>query len=263
MLKTFALRGREVPITIYGPPGLSDLFVALRRIFGKLTFGYTLEELPPGAVLAREDYRIETFSVRHGVSAVGYAIVEEQRPGRFDVDAAATLGIPVGPERGTLQRGESVQLSDGRVIQPSDVLGPARPGRKIVFAGDGAPAPTVIDAARGADLLVHEATFCADEEERARETLHATAAEAAIVAREAGVTLLALTHLSSRYFGGEVKREAQEVFPETVVPRDFDTIEIPFAERGTPRLVRGGALPERHADAAGRQPVTTLEEGSR
>ena len=264
MLKTFALRGRELPITIYGPPGLSDLFVSLRRIFGKLTFGYTLEELPAGAVLAREDYRIETFAVRHGVSAVGYAILEEERPGRFDVDAATALGIPVGPERGALQRGESVQLSDGRVIHPREVLGPPRPGRKVVFAGDGAPAPTVIDASRGADLLVHEATFCADEVERARETLHATAAEAAAVARDADVTMLALTHLSSRYFGGEVKREAQEVFAETVVPRDFDTIEIPFAERGTPRLVKGGALPERQAEAVSNgEPVTTVEEGPR
>ena len=261
MLKTFALRGRELPLTIYGPPGLSDLFQTLRRVFGRLTYGYTLEELGAGAVLTREDYRIETFAVVHGVSAIGYSLVEAERPGRFDVDAATTLGVPVGPQRGLLQRGESVRLDDGRVVHAHDVLGDARAGRKIVIAGDSAPAPTVIEAARGADVLVHEATFCDDEEERARETQHSTAADAAAVALEADVALLALTHLSNRYFGPEVKREARAIFPETVVPRDFDTIEIPFPERGAPRLVKAGALHERQPETApAREPVATTEE---
>jgi ribonuclease Z len=242
MLKTFALRGREVPITIYGPPGLRDLFGALRRIFGRLTYTVELKELRPGDQLIREDYRLEAFAVAHGVSAVGYALVEEARPGRFDVQAADALGVPSGPERGALQRGESVTLADGTTITPNKVLGPARPGRKVVIAGDGGPSESVIETARKADVLVHEATFCEDERERARETMHSTAAEAAEVARLAGVQLLALTHLSTRYGGGDVAREARAVFPETVVPRDFDVIEIPFRERGAPQLVKGGAL---------------------
>jgi ribonuclease Z len=205
MLKTFALRGRDVPITIYGPPGLRDLFGALRRIFGRLTYTVELKELRPGDELIREDYRLATFAVAHGVSAVGYAVVEDARPGRFDVQAADALGVPSGPERGALQRGESVTLADGTTITPDKVLGPARPGRKVVIAGDGGPAESVIDAARNADVLVHEATFCEDERERARETQHSTAHEAAGVARAAEVELLALTHLSNRYFGGEVK----------------------------------------------------------
>jgi ribonuclease Z len=245
MLKTFSLRGRDVPITIYGPPGLRDLFGALRRIFGRLTYTVELKELRPGDELIREDYRLATFAVAHGVSAVGYALVEDARPGRFDVQAADALGVPSGPERGALQHGESVTLADGTTITPDKVLGPARPGRKVVIAGDGGPAESVIDAARNADVLVHEATFCEDERERARETQHSTAHEAAGVARAAEVELLALTHLSNRYFGGEVAREARTIFPNTVVPKDFDTIDVRFAERGGPLLEKGGALTRR------------------
>jgi ribonuclease Z len=243
MLKTFALRGREVPITIYGPPGLNDLFAAMRRIFGKLTYSAELVELRPGDHLDRGDYALVTFAVHHGVSAVGYALVEAARPGRFDVEAADALGVPP-PDRGKLQRGEAVHVGD-RLVTPAEVLGPPRPGRTLVLAGDTAPAQTVLEIARGADVLVHEATFLDDERERAHETLHSTALEAAEVARDADVSLLALTHLSSRYFGPEVAREAREIFPETVVPRDFDVIEIPFAERGSPRLVKGGARREK------------------
>ncbi len=243
MLKTFSLRGREVPITIYGPPGLSDLFSSLRRIFGKLTYPYELVELSPGDSIEREDYGLVTFPVAHGVSSVGYALVEEDRPGRFDVETADALGIPNGPERGALQRGEPVTLAGGRVVTPDEVLGEARPSRTVVIAGDTAPATSVLEAARGADLLVHEATFLEDERERAHETAHSTAQEAAELARDAGVRMLALTHLSNRYFGPDAAREARAVFPETVVPRDFDIIEIPFPERGAPQLHKGGALP--------------------
>ena len=250
MLKTFALRGRELPITIYGPPGLRDLFTALRRIFGRLTYHYELVELQPSDVLERGEYALEVFPVEHGVSAVGYALVELPRPGRFDADAAEALGIPHGSERGALQRGDSVTLPDGRVVTPDSVLGPPRPGRKLVLAGDTAPAGSVLAAAQGAEVLVHEATFCEEERGRARDTAHSTAADAAAIARSADVGLLALTHLSSRYFGRDVAREARAVFAETVVPKDFDVIEIPFRERGAPRLVKGGALHERQSEQA-------------
>ena len=245
MLKTFALRGREVPITVYGPPGLRDLFEALRRIFGRLPYTVELKELRPGDELIRDDYRLVTFEVAHGVSAVGYALIEDPRPGRFDVQAADALGVPAGPERGALQDGESVTLPDGQTITPDKVLGAARPGRKVAIAGDGGPSEAVIEAARGADVLVHEATFCEDERDRARETAHSTALEAAGVARAAEVQMLALTHLSNRYFGGEVAREAKTIFPNAVVPKDFDTIDVRFQERGGPQLVKGGALQQR------------------
>jgi ribonuclease Z len=247
MLKTFSLRGRELPLALYGPRGLGELVSTLRRIFGRLSYAVEIVELDPGATLERDGYRLEAFAVHHGVPAVGYALVEAERPGRFDVETADRLGVPDGPERGRLQRGEAVALADGRQVTPEDVLGPARPGRKVVLTGDTAPAASVVDAAGGADLLVHEATFLADERERARETLHSTAGEAALAAREAGVRMLALTHVSTRYFGHQVVEEARELFPETVVPRDFDVVEIPFPERGVPELVRAGARASRAA----------------
>src|SRR5829696_3653878 len=222
--------------------GLPGLFAALRRIFGKLTYPYELVELQPGDILDRGGYRVVTFAVAHGVPALGYALVEETRPGRFDVGRADSLGVGVGPERGRLQAGETIALADGTVVRPEQVLGAARAGRTICITGDTAPALGFLDIAEGADLLVHEATFCDDEKERARETQHSTAREAAQVAAAAGVRMLALTHLSSRYFGPEAAKEAQEVFPETVVPRDFDLIEIPLPERGTPHLLKAGAL---------------------
>ena len=241
MLKTFGLRGRELPLTIYGPRGLGELVEALRRIFGRLTFPYEIVELAEGDVLQRDGYELRVVGVRHTGASIGYALVEHERPGRFDVERADALGVPPGPARGALQRSEPVTLDSGTVIDPADVLGPARPGRKIVLTGDTAPVDSVVEAAEGADLLVHEATFCEDEAGRARETEHSTAREAAEVARDAGVKLLALTHISNRYGGGDVEREARETFAQTVVPRDFDVIEIPFAERGAPELVKSGA----------------------
>jgi ribonuclease Z len=251
MLKTFALRGREVPMTVYGPPGLADLFGSLRRLTGRLSFDVRLRELQPRERLERDGYAIEVFAVNHGVSGVGYGFVEYARPGRFDDEAADALGVPFGPERGVLQRGEPVTLANGTVVRPEQVVGEARPGRTIVLAGDSAPSEHVVAAAQGADLLVHEATFCEEEADRARETLHSTAGEAAAVALAAGVKLLALTHLSNRYFGPEVAREARAVFPQTVVPKDFDVIEVPFAERGAPELRKAGAVGGRPAVASG------------
>jgi ribonuclease Z len=243
MLKTFSLRQREVPLTVYGPPGLKELFSTLSRVFGRLSYPLELVELRAGEALERDGYRVLVFPVHHGTTAVGYAVVEDTRPGFFDVDAADALGVPSGPERGVLQRGDSLTLDDGRVITPDAVLGEARPGRRIVIAGDTAPTETVSVLSEGADLLVHEATFLEDERDRAAETLHSTARQAAEVARTAKVRMLALTHVSPRYFGSELVSEAREVFPATVVPRDFDLIEVPFAERGEPLLVKGGAAP--------------------
>jgi ribonuclease Z len=242
MLKTFALRGREVPLTVYGPPGLRDLFGALQRIFGKLTYPLEVVEVRPGDALDRSDYRIVVFKVAHApASSNGYALVEIPRPGRFDVEAAQALGVPEGPLFGVLQGGEGVTLADGAEVKPEQVLGPPRPGRKVVLAGDTAPARSVLEVAREADVLVHEATFAEEEAERAAETAHSTAAGAARLAAAAGVRMLALTHLSNRYFGPEIAREARAIFPETVVPRDFDIIDVRFPERGGPRLLKAGA----------------------
>ena len=248
MLKTFALRGRELPFVVYGPRGLVDLLGSLKRVIGKLSYDVRLVELQPGDVIERDGYRLGTFGVAHGVAALGWSLIEATRPGRFDVEQASALGVPDGPERGELQRGLPVTLADGRTIEPVQVLGEPRPGRKVVITGDTAPTEEIVEAAWGADVLVTEATFADEERERAAETLHQTATQAAEVARRGNVGLLALTHLSNRYFGAEIAREARSIFPETVVPRDFDVIEIPFAERGVPQLVKGGAAHRRDAE---------------
>jgi ribonuclease Z len=246
MLKTFALRGRdETPLTVYGPRGLGELFKQLQPFVGRLPYPFTVVELEAGERLERREYTIEGFAVDHGGAALGYLIAEPERPGRFDVAAADALGVPDGPARGQLQAGEEVTVASGRTVTPGEVLGDPRPGRKIALTGDTAPSAHVVQAAHGADLLVHEASFLAEEAERARETMHSTAAEAAEIARLAQVRLLALTHVSPRYFGPELADEAREVFPDSVVPRDFDLIEVPFPERGAPRLVKNGARPPR------------------
>jgi ribonuclease Z len=241
LLKTFALRGREVPLTVYGPPGLRELFADLRRVFGKVAYPLETVEVRPGDALERDGYRILVFPVHHGVSAVGYAVDEPDRPGEFDAAAADALGIPFGPERGALQRGESVTIGDGTVITPDAVMGTARKGRRVVITGDTAPVETVRVLAEGADVLVHEATFADDDVTRAVETGHSTARQAAQVAADAEVGMLALTHISTRYPGGRLRDEARAVFAGAVVPRDFDTIEVPLPEKGEPELIRWDA----------------------
>ncbi len=251
MLKTFGLRGREVPITVYGPRGTRALLGALGVVVGRVAYPLEVVELGPGESVALRDYRIETFAVAHGTTAVGYALREDERPGRFDVAAADALGVPGGPLRGALQRGEAVSLPDGRVVRPEEVLGGARRGRTVVITGDTAPAASVVEAAAGADVLVHEATFLADERARAKETGHSTAGEAALVAKEADVGLLALTHLSARYPPSDVAEEARQLFPRTVVPRDFDLLVVPLPERGEPQLVPRGARRGRASEDVG------------
>ncbi len=233
MLKTFDLRGREAPLTVYGPPGLRAIFDAMRPAYGRVSYPLRLEELGRHDEVRFDGYLVSPFPVEHRIPAYGYAFVEDDRPGRFDAVEAERLGVEPGPDFGRLQRGEVV---DG--VRPEQVIGEDRPGRRIVLSGDTAPCQGVEAFAHDADVLVHEATFLTDEVIRARETGHSTAAQAAEIARDAGVRLLALTHLSTRYFPREVREEATAIFPGAVVPRDFDAIEIPFPERGVPELLK-------------------------
>ena len=243
MIKTFDLRAREKPLTLYGPRGLrgADRRAASRCI-GRTGYPLRIAELEPHEEVGFDGYHVAAFPVEHRAHAFGYAFAEDDRPGRFDAAAARALGVAEGPDFGRLQRGETVGG-----VRPEQVVGPTRPGRRIVISGDTRPCQTTEVYAHEAELLVHEATFLEDERERARETGHSTAAEAAELARDAGVKLLALTHLSTRYFPREVRDEARAIFPATVVPRDFDAIDVPFPERGAPALVKA----EREAQSAG------------
>ena len=237
MIRTFGLRGRERPLTVYGPPGLRRRFRLLDPLGGRPPFEVRVVELEPNEELVRDGYRIAAFEAAHRGRAFGYALVEEERLGRFDERRALELGVRPGPDFGRLHRGEPVPGAAGEV-RPEQVVGEPRPGRKVVIAGDGGPSPLTAAVAHGADLLVHEATFSEEEADRARETGHSTARQAAELAREADVKLLALTHVSPRHPPAVLLEEATTVFERTILPRDFDRVEIPFPERGEPQHVR-------------------------
>jgi ribonuclease Z len=233
MLKTFDLRARERTLDVYGPPGLRGLFASLRPLIGRTGYPLAIHELEPHGEVRFDGYSVASFPVKHRTDAFGYAFVEADRPGRFDVETARSLGVTEGPDFGRLQRGETVNG-----VTPEQVVGATRHGRRIVYSGDTAPVQTIEVYAHRAEVLVHEATFCEDERARARDTGHSTARQAGLAAQAAEVKLLALTHLSTRYFPRDIRDEARAVFENTVVPRDFDAIEVPFPERGEPRLVK-------------------------
>jgi ribonuclease Z len=236
MLKSFDLRDREAPLAVYGPRGLAELMRAMRVTYGRLSYEMTITELEPAQAVRGDGYAIAAIPVRHRGTALGYALVEEERPGRFDAELAERLGVTPGPDFGRLQRGETVNG-----VAPERVIGVAREGRKLVISGDTAPSEALSVAAHQADVLVHEATFAEEERDRAAQTGHSTARQAAELARDAEVRLLALTHVSTRYAGGELLDEARATFAATELPRDFDTIEVPFPERGGPELLRWGS----------------------
>jgi ribonuclease Z len=240
MLNTFNLRGRELPLTIHGPAGVTQLMELVRRMSGRPAFELAVVELQRGDAVARDGYRIAPVAVDHRGPALGYVLYEDERPGVFDPAAARAAGLQPGPDFGRVQRGETI---DG--VAPEDVMGPARPGRKLAISGDTRPAEALRVASHGGDVLVHEATFAEQERARAGDNGHSTARQAAELARDAGVGMLALTHVSTRHPLGLLRDEARAVFAETVIPRDFDTIEIPYPERGKPQLVRWS---ERHAE---------------
>ena len=240
LLKTYDLQDRQRPLRIIGPSGLHNLFSVLGRIFGKLSYDVELVELADGDAVPHEGFEIRSFPVAHRMRALGYALVEDERPGRFDPEAASRLGVKPGPDFSRLQAGEEVQGTDG-TVKPDQVMGAARRGRKVVVSGDTAPSEMTRVAAHEAELLVHDASFADEELQRAAETGHSTARQAAELASEAGVKLLALVHISSRYDVRDVLAEAREVFPGAEAPRDFDVVEIPFPERGEPTLIENGA----------------------
>ena len=235
LLETWSFTDREAPLTVYAPRGTrADLVALLTAVAGEPAYPLEVVEVVPGEVaVEREEYEVRAFATDHRTRSVGYALVEADRRGRFDRERAEELGVPVGPAFSRLHAGEAVELEDGTVVEPDEVVGPPRPGRTVVYTGDTRPAASVVEVATGADLLIHDGTFAAEHADRAVETSHSTAREAAEVAAAAGVEHLALTHLSSRYAGGadRLAEEARGAFDgQVTVARDGLQIEVPFPE---------------------------------
>ena len=234
LLRTLTLQARAEPLRVWGPAGLNAF---LKRAEGlgveRLSFPLEVAEITPGTPIPRKDYSILPFPVEHrGQSAVGYALIEDERRGRFDPALAREMRIPEGPLWGQLANSRSVTLPDGRTIDPAALVGPTRSGRRVVITGDTRPCESTVAAAAGADLIVHEATFGDEEAARAAETGHSTAREAATVAARAGARRLVLTHFSARYSRdpSDLEREAKEVFPLTGCARDGMELDVPFAD---------------------------------
>ncbi|MGQ0560532.1 MAG: ribonuclease Z [Gemmatimonadota bacterium] len=232
LLRTMGLQGREDPMHLWGPEGAGDiLHEAVHLGVERVPFEIIIHEVEPATVIDRGAYDVVAYRTQHGIRSLGYALIEHERLGRFHPDRARELGVPEGPLFGQLHRGEAVEVA-GRTIRPEDVVGPSRPGRRVVYTGDSRPCKATIEIARSADLLVHDATFGEEEAERAGATGHSTAREAAEVAQKAGAVKLALTHLSARYADDprSLEREARHVFRETVTAHDGMRLEVPFKD---------------------------------
>lgn len=233
LLRTMAFQDRTAPLRLHGPAGAhKDLAMLVGLGMERPKFPVEIHELAPGDQVPGDGFAIVVGEARHKGRCLSFALVESDRLGRFDPDRARELGIPEGPKWGAIHRGEAITLDDGRRVTPAELVGPPRPGRRITISGDTAPCDSVRELARSADLLVHEATFGDDEQERARETRHATAREAATIARDAGARRLVLTHISARYSreAPELLSEARAIFPETVVAKDGMVVEVPFRD---------------------------------
>ena len=231
LIQTMSFHGREDPLFIYAPERSFEQITYLTHIgYTRPRFDVRITELSPGDVVERDEYDVTAIRTEHNVPSIGYALFEHPRTGRFNREQAIELGVPPGPLFSRLQRGESVTV-DGKTVHPDDVLGSPRPGRRIVYTGDTRPTDTVLEASRGADLLIHDSSLTHDLVDWARETMHSTAREAALLAKESGVRKLVLTHISSRYADpSPIAEDARAVFDRVQVAKDFLEIEIPYRD---------------------------------
>ena len=234
LLQTLSLQGRTEPLEIYGPKGVRRFLYHLLSLgYASKNFDVKAIELQHGDVIRRQNYEIRAFKTEHNIRSIGYVLEEAMRPGKFNRERAIELGLKPGPLFSKLQHGESVFVN-GREIRPEDVLGPPRPGRKIVYTGDTRPCESVIQAAENADILIHDGSLAEAEKELAIEYMHSTVTEAAEVAAKANVRKLILTHISARYDDEDTKKleeEARKIFPNTIVASDLMTIDVKYRDK--------------------------------
>ncbi len=232
VLQTMSMFGRTKSLYVFGPEGILDFIEAiLRTVHFSLRFKIFVEEVEEGIICEEKEYVIKAVWAEHTVPTLAYALIEKPRPGRFNTEKAISLGVPKGPLWSKLQRGQSIVLDDGRIVMPKDVLGPPRPGRKVVYISDSRPCEKLVKLAENADILIHEATFSDELRSRAVEDMHSTASEAAMLASQAKVKRLILTHISARYNDPTVLlEEAKKIFPEVEVAEDLMIINVPYRQ---------------------------------
>jgi ribonuclease Z len=232
LLQTMSLLDREKRLEIYGPQGIKAFVEAISQtVQFTLTFPVHVSEIEAGLVCKEREYEVYATQSNHTIPALAYSLTEKPRPGRFHLEKAKSLAVPEGPLWSKLQGGSPVKLPDGRVVKPEMVLGPPRPGRKIVYTGDTRPSENLVKLAENADLLIHEATFGDELMERAGEDGHSTPSQAAKTAKESGSKRLVLTHISARYKDASLLlAQARKVFANTDLAEDFLKIEVPLSE---------------------------------
>lgn len=230
LMQTMSFMGRKEPLLIYGPEGTRE-FTELFEALGYFNLKYEVRgiELKPGDLVEREEYVIRALKTEHNISSLGYALIENPRPGRFNREKAIELGIPPGPLFAKLQKGTPVEVN-GKLINPEDVMGAPRPGRTVVYSGDTRPCKSILEASRNADVLIHDGSFADEMADWAEESKHSTAGEVAALAKEAGVRKLILTHISSRYTDDAepILTDSKKIFENVIIAEDLMEIEIPY-----------------------------------
>ena len=230
LIQTMSFMGRKESLMIYGPEGTRE-FTELFKAFGYFNLKYEIRgiQLKPGDVVEGKDYLIRALKTEHSIPSLGYALVENPRPGRFNREKAVKLGITPGPLFAKLQRGIPVEVNE-KLVKPEDAMGVLRPGRTVIYSGDTRPCDSVLEASRDADLLIHDCSFADEMADWAEESRHSTAGEVAALAKEAGVRKLLLTHISSRYTDDvePILTDSKKIFENVIVAEDLMEIEVPY-----------------------------------
>ena len=234
LLSSRSFQGGDEELELYGPAGV-EAFVktALQVSQTRLSYPIKYIEVKEGTVFKDKQFSVECRLLDHGIDSYGYRVVEADHEGTLQVEKLEELGVPAGPVYGQIKQGKTVTLKDGRVIDGKDFIGKKKRGRIVTIFGDTRYTPVSLELAKNSDVMVHESTFKRDEEKMARAYYHSTTKQAARIAKQAHAKQLVLTHISARYLAKDVQeleKEAQDVFRNTKIAKDFDIVEIPLKE---------------------------------